>query len=178
MRRSRGFSLLELLVAVALLGLLAVLAVANYRLALAKARRLEPQRVLRLIWEDELQYNRDHGTFWPSPGSSRRLGGGIRPAPLPGTGRVLRGLHYLYRVHHTRSGEVRVYAYASSKLKDCRYDIDGDPFPDVWMVVNGSPPLNIRNDLTDTSLGWRGDGEEKGEDDGGEGDDDGDDGDD
>ena len=61
--RSRGFTLIELAMVLAVLGLLASLAVPSYRGVLLRARAAEARIGLEGIADAELRYFRDHGRF-------------------------------------------------------------------------------------------------------------------
>lgn len=72
MRRQtdRGFTLVELLVVVVVVGLLAAIAVPTLGLALARARRAQGMAFLRILEQDEMRYQLDTGTFYPDPGAA------------------------------------------------------------------------------------------------------------
>lgn len=158
MNRRNGFTVLELLIVVALIGILAATAIPNFRRVLIKARMLEAQTMLKVLYEDEVAYNRDTGTFWPKlrkKGKRRRqdYGGTIKPYPLPGTGKTYRGLNYLYRIYHFRNPDsVRIYAIANKRMNKSRYDVDGDRYPDAWVKVGGGSPIHYRNDLDNSRI--------------------------
>lgn|GEM_PF-6361576 len=76
--KSSGFTLIELMTVVAIVGLLAALAVSNYRTFVSKARRAEAKAMVPIAMAMLSSYAGEEGTFVPPPGLSCAT---LLPAP-------------------------------------------------------------------------------------------------
>jgi len=154
---SRGFTVLELMVVVAIIGIIAALAVPSYRNIMFRAKRARMLHYLQMIGNDELLYQRDHGTYYPEGWS---FWGWTYAFKLyePGDTMVLEGqnikLHpgtrlywyYIYRFEPYYPEPI-IYAYAATFLGN---DPDGDSFPDLWIKVGSGQPQPYYDDRTNT----------------------------
>lgn len=73
MKRARGFTLVELVVVVAIIGLLVAIAVPSYQNHLRKARRAEAQTYLLDLANVQQQYLLDARTYALDPGATTTL---------------------------------------------------------------------------------------------------------
>ncbi len=79
-RSAKGFTLIELMMVVAMIGILAALGSANYQKFTAKAKMGEAQANLRAIVAAAASYRGEHGSG-DGPGSGGNKAVGYRPSP-------------------------------------------------------------------------------------------------
>lgn len=61
--KERGFSLIELMIVVAIIGLLAAIAIPSFMMFQGKARQVEARTNLRALWMSQKTYYQEHDTF-------------------------------------------------------------------------------------------------------------------
>ncbi len=67
LRGRRGFTLIEILIVLVIIGILAGLAIPRYVGATSKAKQVEAKQLLRQIYTMEQSYRLEHDTFWIPP---------------------------------------------------------------------------------------------------------------
>jgi len=146
-KRNHGFTVLELMIVVALIGIISALAVPSYRNIMFRTKRARMFHYLKMLSDDELLYQRDHGTYYPAGFSFGRWTYAFK-LYRPGDTMVLEGQniklrpgtrlywYYIYRFEPYYPEPI-YYAYAFSRLGN---DPDGDSFPDLWIKVGSGPP--------------------------------------
>lgn len=156
-RPQQGFTLIEILVVVAIVAIVAALAVPVAKRVLMKAERSKMLATLDAISDDQALYQRDHGTFYPAAPSFfgwsfvTRIYRPETPVPLEGQNLVIPGspkryAYYIYRFEPFYP-EPLIYAY---KHRVFGNDLDGDPYPDMWIKSGSGPAQCYYDDLTDT----------------------------
>lgn len=153
----RGFTVIEILVVVAVLGIITALAIPSFERARIKIRQNRMMTYLKMITEDQLLHYRDHGEFYPAGFSFGGFSYAFAFYPrsarmeLEGQGKVLGpySRHYAYYIYRFEPfyNEPLIYAYAHRSFGN---DLDGDPFPDLWIKVGSAPPQVYYDDLTNT----------------------------
>lgn len=157
--KKSGFSLMELMVTVAIMAMLAVIAMPSFMRFLAKAKRAEAYANLHSIYAAQKAYWVEHGTY-----SNVLLGqGGIgwKPEGYAGGGDK-ENFYYTYGFsgaegQHHFTGKLQG---ASSHLGAARADkdsflvvaagdIDGDGEPDILTIDQNNVVRIVRNDLED-----------------------------
>jgi prepilin-type N-terminal cleavage/methylation domain-containing protein len=113
--KAAGFTLIELVILVAIIGILASIAVPVYLDFRKKALTVEARTGLRYIWDLEAAYYKENDVY---SGDLAALG-----FELPGTKR------YTYTV---QANPTSFTAHAAANL-----DLDSDE--DVWEIYSGSP---------------------------------------
>ena len=125
-----GFTLIELMIVVAIIAILAAIAVPNFLLYQSRARQSEARILLSGVYESELTYFAENSVY---AGDFRQIN--FRPASEP---------KYYTNWYLNISGDS--YHFTAS----CSADLDHDGIDDVWIVTDCSrEPWNIYNDLTE-----------------------------
>ena len=127
--RQSGFTLIEMMFTVAIIGVLALVAQPSYGYYVVSSKRTEAVLALRAIWDAQTAYKLEH---------ENRMAGDFDTLGLfqvEGGQRIdahtIRGRRYTYRISQPW-GEDTWYCTATA-------DLDGDPWPDV--LVTGEWPI-------------------------------------
>lgn len=157
--KKSGFSLMELMVTVAIMALLAMIAMPNFMRFLAKAKRAEAYTNLHSIYAAQKAYWVEHGAY-----SNVLLGpGGIgwKPEGYAGGGSKenfyytygfpgAEGQHYFTGKLQGTSGHLgAARADKDGFLVVAAGDIDGDGDPDILTIDHNNVVTIVRNDLED-----------------------------
>jgi type IV pilus assembly protein PilA len=128
--RESGFTLIELMIVVAIVAILAAIALPNFLLYQNRARQSEARVLLSGVYESELAFFGEHSRY---AGDFNEIN--FRPASEP---------KYYKNWYLNISGDM--YHFTAS----CSADLDHDNIDDVWVVTDCSrEPWNIYNDLTE-----------------------------
>ena len=121
MRRS-GFTLIELMLVVAIIGLLAALAVPEFDAYVMRAKRTEAIAGLEALWTAQRDYYSEHGVYSASFKSlAFEINGGKLQSPTQYTGG-----RYTYQLSQSW-GDTSFYCIATAQL-------DADPWPDILEI--------------------------------------------
>jgi len=126
--RNKGFTLIELMVVVAIMGILAAIAVGLFRQYVGKAQQSEAKELLSGIYTAELAYYSSTNKYaLPSEA-------GFVPSIAP--------------KYYTNIGDTHFVFTSISFTATCSVNIDNDATIDSWEVTNVSrQPVNISNDV-------------------------------
>lgn len=157
--KKSGFSLIELMIVVAIMGFLAMLAVPNFMRFLAKAKRAEAYMNLSSIYAAEKAYFAEHGTY--STVLNGQGGVGWKPEGYNGGGKNEK-IYYTYGFSGAEgsnnfSGKLEGGAAGLSRGKADNQgfvavasgDIDGDGVADIITVDQNNNITIVQDDLAD-----------------------------
>lgn len=125
-KRQSGFTLIEMMFTVAIVGVLASVAMPSYSLYVLKARRTEAVVGLHRVWDMQQSYYAGHDEQFATNFDELGFSGVERVDAS-----TVRGQRYVYRISRPW-GEKTWYCSATSNL-------DGDDWPDV-LVTGWRPP--------------------------------------
>jgi prepilin-type N-terminal cleavage/methylation domain-containing protein len=143
-RRRGGFTLIELMVAVALIGILAAMAITSFQLYQLRTKRSEAKVNLAALRTAQLAYFHEAGGFIvasPSPAlaghptnypANWQLGGGLFPSDPAGTGFHALGWEPEGPTYFDYDTVVAGGAFTAAAYGDT----DGDTFLSVFLYVN------------------------------------------
>lgn len=127
-RTNSGFTVLDLMIVMAILGLLATVALDEFQHSLSRAKRTEAVVGLDALWIAEKEYYNSHDEHYA--GSFADLGfqveGGVRLSTTK-----MKGHRYTYYLSQPW-GPTSFYCAAVGQ-------IDQDPYPDVVTIDEGRP---------------------------------------
>ncbi len=123
-RSQRGFSLLELLIVLVILGILVGLAIPRYMASTVKAKQAEAQQLLQQIYLlQRTYYQRNDGYWIPDPGA---LASADNPYAFDTLGfEVMSSARYRYQITGT------IDAFRATATAD---RLDDDPSIDQWEI--------------------------------------------
>ncbi|HEB41430.1 MAG TPA: prepilin-type N-terminal cleavage/methylation domain-containing protein [Candidatus Dependentiae bacterium] len=157
--KGKGFSLIELMVVVAIIGFLAMIALPSFTKFLAKAKRAEAYMNLSSIYAAQKAYWAEHGKY--SSVLSGEGGIGWKPEGYKGGGPQERfyytygfagseGTNYFTGKLNTSSSYLsEAKAGENSFVAVAAGDIDGDGKPDILVVDEHNNIRVVQDDLAD-----------------------------
>ena len=157
-RRSGGFTLIELMITVALIGILSATAISGFRLYQLRSKRSEAAANLAALRTTQLAYFHEAGGFVPAPsspgiavpGPDKQNWTAVGFSPIPGAGFDLIGwqpegpTYYDYDTNAAFGPNGWAFTAAAYG------DTDGDTFMSVWLYVQ---PDSAGNTLPSSLLG-------------------------
>ena len=63
-KQSQGFTMIEVIVVIVIIGVLAAIAMPSYRIQMLKVKNQEAVRILTVLWEAQKDYFRDNGPYF------------------------------------------------------------------------------------------------------------------
>jgi type IV pilus assembly protein PilA len=136
--KDKGFSLVELTIVVAIIGVLAALAIPNFMSSSAKAKQNEAQLILKQIYEMQHTYRQDKDTYYPSDGSTIVIQPGESIGPL--FVELASSARYSYSI---TANQTSFTATAGTKSTT---GLDDDPTLDVWTIDQTGTLTCVTND--------------------------------
>ncbi len=155
--KGQGFTLIELMIVVAIIAFLAMITVPSYTRFLAKAKRAEAYMNLNAIYAAQKAYWMEHGTYsdvlsgeggigW-KPEGYRGGGSGERFYYTYGTSNGAEGSHYFTGKLQAPSSYLQGHAGKDSFLIVAAADIDGDGAYDIMTVDHFNTITIVSDDL-------------------------------
>jgi prepilin-type N-terminal cleavage/methylation domain-containing protein len=130
MKDQKGFTLIELMIVVAIIGILAAVAIPNFLRYQAKSKQSEARVLLSGIYTSQVAYFAENNLYGDSEATI-----GFAPASTP--------------KYYTTRNFTSTDAYATNFTVTACANIDGEAGVDVWTVDDTSrEPQNTVNDVT------------------------------
>ncbi len=127
-RRSRGFTLIELMIVVIIIGVIASLAIPRFMNTTARSKQSEAQGILKQIYTQERCYYQEHGTYT------------IDIAALGVE--IMASSWYIYSIALNGNGTA-----FTAQANAPNPGIDDDPTPDIWAVDGSGVIVCVSNDV-------------------------------
>ena len=129
LRNRKGFTLIELMIVVAIIGILAAIAIPNFLRFQAKSKQSEAKELLSTVYTAEQAYFAEQNSY----GSLSNAG--FTPSAAP--------------KYYTNITANFTFTGGTSFTGTCSANIDGDATTDVWEVTQASrEPSNTTNDVS------------------------------
>jgi len=131
-RREAGFTIIELMIVVSIIGILASIAIPKYQDYVAKTKMAEAGEILSAVYTNEILYQSEYGVY----GNSEAV-----------IGLTMDGRRYYSVVTFTN-------VTANTYTADISANLDDDATLDKWQMTESDPEgVHICNDITDLPAG-------------------------
>lgn len=133
--RQKGFTLIELMIVVVIIGILAALAIPRFMQATTKAKQSEAKGLLKQIYTMERTYRQERNTYGDNGVAIASLTGGTFPEI---------GVEVMITAVYGYS----IVAAANTFTATAAANLDDDATVDTWTIDQAGTLLNTINDVT------------------------------
>ena len=133
----KGFTLIELMIVVVIIGILAALAIPRFMQATTKSKQSEAKQLLKQIYTMERAYRQENNTYVTGDATPQAAGGSF---PVLGV-EIMTDARYSYA--HVQA--VNTFTFTATA------DLDDDVAIDTWTIDQDGVLTNTINDVVETT---------------------------
>ncbi|MFQ5608212.1 MAG: type IV pilin protein [Candidatus Zixiibacteriota bacterium] len=135
-QNQKGFTLIELMIVVVIIGILAALAIPRFMQATTKSKQSEAKQILKQVYTMERTFRQENGVYWAGGPADSANGAVLAPLGVE----IMPTALYSYTIAATAGTSFLATATATG--------LDDDATADVWTIDQNGNLQNTTNDVT------------------------------